>query len=162
MRIGLVSDTHNDQSTTEQALARLRLEGITTVLHAGDVTAGGTLRLFQGFDVWVARGNMDHDPGLGHVAQELFGSGHLLALHQLALSSARIALAHNGDAIEVQALVRSGTLDYVILGHSHKRRDQRLGRTRFINPGALGNTQSGRPSFAILDLARDELTWIQL
>ena len=162
MRIGLLSDTHNDRSATEWALAHLRSEGITVLLHAGDVTTAGTLRLFEGFDIWIARGNMDHDPGLGATAQAMFGCGHLRALHRLAFGGASIALAHNGDAIEVRGLIHSGAEDYVILGHSHRRHDQRLGKTRVINPGALGNPRWSRPSFAILDVCRGELSSIEL
>ncbi|MCU0521562.1 MAG: metallophosphatase family protein [Anaerolineae bacterium] len=161
MRIGLVSDTHNDRLAAERALTHLRSEGITVLLHAGDVTDSGTLRLFEGFDMWIARGNMDHDPGLGPATQELFGCGRLRAIHRLTLDGASIALAHNGDAVEVRSLIASGALDYVILGHSHRRHDQRLGKTRVINPGALGNARWCRPSFAILDLSRDELSSIE-
>jgi len=162
MRIGLISDTHNDRDAVGRALARLRSEGIVAVLHAGDVTSAGTLRLFEGFKMLVARGKMDHDAALGTTAVELFGVGCFKPLHQLTLDGVSIALAHDSNAIEAHRLIVAGETDYIIVGHSHKRQDQRLGRTRVINPGALGNARWDRPSFAILDTDRDELTSIEL
>ena len=45
--------------------------------------------------------------------------------------------------------------DYLLLGHSHARRDERIGATRYINAGAL---HRARPwTVALLDLAKDEV-----
>lgn len=162
MRIALVSDTHNDQNRIKQALARLQQEQITTVLHAGDVTSARTLRLFAAFDVWVARGNMDHDPALGATVQELYGPQRLAAIHKLTLDGHTLALVHNGESAAARELIRSRDFDYVIHGHSHHPRDEPFSGTRVINPGALGNTRWRRPSFAILDLATGDLSWVKL
>ena len=161
MRIGLISDTHNNQNQTRQALARLQQEQITTVLHAGDVTTAQTLRLFKAFDVWVSRGNMDHDPALNATALELFGPQRLAVIHKLALDGHTVALLHDGESAAARELILSGDYDYVIRGHSHHPRDEELAGTRVINPGALGNTRWRRPTFAILDLATGDLSWVR-
>ncbi len=127
MRIGLVSDTHNDQKSLRQALERLRLESINSILHAGDVASGMILRLIAGFDVWVARGNMDHDPMMFRVSQELFGPGHFRQSHTLQLNGASVALVHNVDCDTARAWISSGDYDYVIHGHTHQPRDERIG-----------------------------------
>ena len=59
-------------------------------------------------------------------------------------------------------LIGSRDFDYVIHGHSHHPRDEPFSGTRVINPGALGNTRWRRPSFAILDLATGDLSWVKL
>ena len=46
MRIGLISDTHDEAHTLGLALARFRQAQVRTVLHAGDVTSVFTLKLF--------------------------------------------------------------------------------------------------------------------
>jgi uncharacterized protein len=161
MRIGIISDTHNDQNQIKQALTRLRQEQITIVLHAGDVTSGRMLRLFEGFDLWIARGNMDHDPALSPIAHELFGSQRLAATHRLELDGHALALIHNGESSAARNLIRSRDYDYVIHGHSHHPRDEAFTDTRVINPGALGNTRWLRPTFAILDLTTNDLTWVE-
>jgi putative phosphoesterase len=145
----------------KQALARLQQEQITTVLHAGDVTSARMLRLFKAFDVWLARGNMDHDPALNATAYELFGPQRLAAIHKLTLDGHTVALIHNGESTAGRELIQSRDYDYVIHGHSHHPRDEAFAGTRVINPGALGNTRWLRPSFAILDLATGDLTWVK-
>ncbi|MGC9349262.1 MAG: metallophosphoesterase family protein [Anaerolineae bacterium] len=162
MRIGLISDTHNHQRNIKRALSRLRAEDVTTVLHAGDITSTQTLRLFSGFDLWIARGNMDHDPGLVPVSNELFGSGRLRSVHKLSLNGARVAMTHSGTTKTWRDLIESQDYDYVIYGHSHRPENDRVGSTRVLNPGALNNVRWRVPTFAILDLEADDVTLVEL
>ncbi|MGC9522052.1 MAG: metallophosphoesterase family protein [Anaerolineae bacterium] len=162
MQIGLIADTHNDRRQIERALARLRLENVTTILHAGDVTSSRMLRLFKGFDVWVSRGNMDRDPGLLHVAHELFGPDRYRNTLSISLNGAALALVHDGRSDTATELIASGDYGYVVHGHSHRPRDEVVGSTRVINPGALGNSRWHTPTFAILNLATGDLSWIKL
>jgi len=166
MHIGLISDTHNDQQTTKAALNRFRQAHITTLLHAGDVTNVKTLRLFEGFDLWIARGNIDHDPNLLKVANELFGPGRLAKVHKLTFDGIRIALTHGDSWQRLTALTRDKSNNYVIHGHTHAPRDEHVRTvcgvsTRIINPGAIGNPRWKCPTCAILDLTTDTLELIE-
>ena len=162
MRICILSDTHNDQNQTKRALARLQQEGIDTILHAGDVTSARMLDLFKDYSLWIAQGNMDRDPGLAPKVTSLFGAGRLKHHHTLQLNGKHLALIHNGESTTAHDLVRTKSYDYLVHGHSHQTRDERIMATRIINPGALGNTRWQRPSFAILDLTTDDLSFIKL
>ncbi len=161
MKLALIADTHNDQTSIRQALRHLRAEGIKTVLHAGDITSTQTLRLFTGFDLWIARGNMDRDPLLNHVARELFGPGRLQGVHRLTFGHHVIGLIHapNGPQWE-ELLITPDACDVVVHGHTHHTRDVHMDETRIINPGALGGNRWERPTFAILDLATGDLSVI--
>ncbi len=161
MKIGIVSDTHNDQRRVKQALTRFRQEGITTILHAGDVTSRRTLQLFEGFDLYVACGNMDRDPGLRQIIESMFGLGRFKMVHQLTLDGSRIALTHGDNYHEYKQLIESQSYDYVIRGHTHRRRDERIDTTRVINPGALKNPRWQSASCAILDTATGDLAWVE-
>jgi predicted phosphodiesterase len=67
----------------------------------------------------------------------------------------------HGDSEEVlRGLVASGQYAYVIHGHTHRRRDQTVGRTRVINPGALGGTRHQEHSLCILDLRSGEARFV--
>jgi hypothetical protein len=162
MRLGLISDTHDHQGNVKRALQRLRAEGITTILHAGDVSSPQTLRLFADFDVWLARGNMDHDPGLRQVARELFGPGRLRTVHTVHLNGSVIGLTHSSNTKAWRDLVTSQDYAYVVYGHSHRPEDERVGSTRVLNPGAVNRARWRAPTFAILDLATDEVTLVEL
>lgn len=161
MRIGLLSDTHNQPYPLRAALECFRTRGIRTLLHAGDVTDVATLRLLAPFDVWIARGNMDRDPQLAETVGDFFGAQRLLPVHDLQLNGARIALLH-GDAWQtLQTLIDAQEYTYVIHGHTHIPQDERIGATRVINPGALGNTRWRAPTCALLDLATGDLEWLE-
>ncbi len=161
MRIGLISDTHNNLKNTRQALKRFRAEGINTVLHAGDVTGPTVIQALKGFEVWIAWGNMDRDPTIQETATTVLGDGRLDTLHHLVLEGQRIALLHGDDAEQLDALIHSKDYDYVIHGHTHQRRDERVQQTRIINPGALGGVSWFPPSFAILDLQTGDVEFLE-
>ncbi len=213
MRIGLISDTHNNLRNVKLALARFRSEGVQTILHAGDITGPKVLEaladktvpkenfpplnppqgegrslsleilalkpkgngglnpphgegrsLSASFDVWLVWGNMDRHPELASTALALFGPGRLKPMQAITLNGARIALTHGDVGERLQALIHAGDsgnrpYDYVIHGHTHNPKDERAGTTRVINPGALGNAAWRSPTYAILDLATDDLLW---
>ncbi len=166
MRIGLISDTHDEEYTLGMALARFRQAQVRTVLHAGDVTSAFTLKLFTEFDLWIARGNMDYDPKLALAVAESFGAERLARVHDLSFNGARIAMTHGDSWQRLEALIRApaddGQRRYVIHGHTHAPSDETIGITRVINPGAIGHTRWRCATCAILDLATNDLQWIEL
>jgi len=61
MKIGVISDTH--LSAPDKAIQRVISEvfdGISLLLHAGDITRLNVLEAFAGKQVIGVRGNMDH------------------------------------------------------------------------------------------------------
>ena len=161
MRIGLISDTHNHLQHVSRAAARFRAEGIQTVLHAGDITGSSVLQLLQGFDVWIAWGNMDRDAHLA-VAAAVFGPGRFDNLHMLSFEGRRLALLHGDNLPQLEELIRCGDYDYVIHGHTHRVRDERIRSTRVINPGALGGVGLPPKTFAILNVATGDLQVLEV
>ncbi|MBN2006030.1 MAG: YfcE family phosphodiesterase [Anaerolineae bacterium] len=162
MKIALIADTHGEQQRIQTALDRFRREAVDTLFHAGDVADSATLRLFAGFDVWIARGNMDRDPGLPAAVRELFGAGRLVVEHILSVDGVKIAVVHGDNSARLEALIRSGEYRYVVHGHTHARKDERVGLTRVINPGALSHPRGFAATCAILDLDADRLEWIEV
>ena len=71
-------------------------------------------------------------------------------------------MLHGDNEEALQNLIASGEYAYVLHGHTHKRRDQTVGRTRVINPGALGGRRPQRYSFCILDLATGDARFVEL
>jgi predicted phosphodiesterase len=69
----------------------------------------------------------------------------------------------HGDNEEVLGnLVTSDQHAYVFHGHTHRRRDKTIGRTRVINPGALGGTRRQRRSLCVLNLKTGEARFVKL
>jgi putative phosphoesterase len=162
MQVGLLSDTHNQIHKVRRAAERLRADNVEVILHAGDVVRPNVLQVLADFDVWIAQGNMDHAADLSAVAAELFGPDHLAAWHDLTLDNNRIALLHGDNQVRLRALIQEETYDYVIHGHTHTPRDETIGGTRIINPGALGSRGWRPGTFAILNVRTGDLTRIEV
>jgi putative phosphoesterase len=162
MLCGLLSDTHNNHTNIKTALSRFHSQGVETILHAGDVTSVQTLQLFEGFDLWIAAGNMDKDPGLKSCARSMFGPGRFLNVHKIALANASFYLVHSELHPEWEPALQSGIYRYAVCGHTHAAKDVMIGNTRVINPGSLAGTRYKQPVCAILNLKDDVLQWIRL
>jgi putative phosphoesterase len=158
MKIGILSDTHNDTAATVRALQTFRQRGIQTLIHCGDLVTAEMVRFFNDFDVYFVRGNMDrhHVPDLKAAIRAQKGAHWLGKGSEVELNGRRVAVTH-GDREPVLETLLSAEPDYLFFGHFHRRHDERVGQTRLINPGALGGTQHEARSIAILDLENDEL-----
>ncbi len=160
MRIGIISDTHDDLDTLTAALQILRDEAVPLVLHCGDLCGPAVVEALSGFDLWISRGNLDHHPELDRTVLESQGSGRLAERHRLTLDGSAALMVHGHREGELRRLIRAGEYRYLFHGHTHRRRDERFGQTRVINPGALGGMRWQQRSFCTLDLREDQVRFI--
>ncbi len=136
MRIGIISDTHDQVDRTALAVRRLADLGAEALIHCGDLTGPDVVYQCANLPSYFIFGNCDFDqPGLRRAmsdidAQCLGRSG------QLELGGKRIALAHGDSTREIERLATLEP-DYLFFGHSHSPTDEQRGPTRWINPGAL-------------------------
>ena len=75
------------------------------------------------------------------------------------LDGKRFAVMH-GHEPAFERLGAAPPFDYVCHGHTHTKRDERLGKCRIINPGALH--RASPPSIALLDTTTDRLVFHDL
>lgn len=160
-KIGIMSDTHGAVARTKWALDILRSRGVDSIIHCGDITSVEVLQLFDGWRAAIVWGNMDQDPTLQLAAEKLEGVslGDVLAVE---IDGVRLAACHGDDTSTLRELIHSGLYRYVFHGHTHLRRDELIGSTRVINPGALGGNRKQSRSVCVLDLARDEVEFIEV
>ena len=157
MLIGLISDTHNNRPDTRDALDIFRALGIQIILHAGDLTSAQILEELTGFSVFLSFGNGDDPLMISSKAKRISERFLCDEMLDLSLAGKRIFMIHGDQRTEQEKRIDSGDYDYVIHGHTHCYRDERVGSTRVINPGALGGRFMGERSFATLDLVKNEL-----
>lgn len=166
MRIGLLSDTHGQRARTAQAIRLLQAADVQVVLHAGDVgdaeilTQLGAAFGLQGVPVHAVAGNVDGwDDAIIR-----FPADHGVRMHvtsaDLELGGQRVFMTHGHHHHLLEQAIAAGRHNYVIHGHTHVRRDERVGPTRVINPGAV--QRSPQPGVAVLDLAEGRLTFVDL
>lgn len=163
MKLGVLSDTHEDVGNLEVALAAYRAEGIIQVIHCGDMTTAATARSLEGFKVVYVDGNMDHGlPEIYRTLRDLSSHSVVLPTYEGVIEGVSIGVTHGDNENELRRLVDSGNHQYVFHGHTHRRRDEMHGSTRIYNPGALGGLQFETRSYSILDLDTGEITLIEL
>jgi putative phosphoesterase len=152
MKIGIISDTHDHIGNLQKVLLSLRAQGVNTILHCGDISSPQIVHYLKSFDVWFAQGNTDYYSILDDTIDQTFGKSRLAWLHRLTFDGYSLALSHGDNDEVLSSLILSGEYAYVLHGHTHRSRNEVIGRTRVINPGAIGGTYRGRRSFCILDL----------
>lgn len=166
MIIGILSDTHGQRGRTAQAIHLLQAAGAQAVLHAGDVGDAEILAQLgaafglQGIPVHAVAGNVDGwDDAITR-----FPSAEGVRMHvtsaDLELGGQRVFMTHGHHHQLLEQAIAAGRHNYVIHGHTHVRRDEQVGPTRVINPGAV--QRSPEPGVAVLDLADGRLTFLDL
>ena len=154
MKIGILSDTHDRVARTVKALQLLLAEGAEAIVHCGDLTRPEIVRIFAKVPTYFVFGNNDYDHDGLLRAMVRPNAISLGRGGEIELAGKRIVVIHGDSAREVRRLA-SLAPDYLLYGHSHITADERIGPTRWINPGALHRAPSW--TVALLDLNTDEL-----
>jgi putative phosphoesterase len=162
MKLGILSDTHNNADNTKQALAVLRGRGVDRLVHCGDLTTPDIIALFDGWHVDFVFGNMDRQQGSLEEAAAALPNASIGEVFEANHDGTRIAAYHGHVEDRLYGLIYQGGYDVVLHGHTHRRRDDRVMGTRVINPGALGGTRHEQRSLCVLDLADGHLEVVKL
>lgn len=162
MRVGIISDTHDNLNNLKTALDILEKSEIRMLLHCGDLSGPAVVEAMSRFDTWIARGNVDHHPELEPTVREALVNGRLAERHRLTLEGRSALMVHGHREAELRRVISAGEYAYVFHGHTHRRRDETVGRIRVINPGALGGMRWQQRSFCILDLESDSVKFIEV
>jgi putative phosphoesterase len=139
MRIGLISDTHG--LLRPQALQAL--EGVTHIIHAGDIGNSEVLgRLAEIAPVTAIRGNNDTEPWAALIPETT----------TLEIAQMRIYMLHDVKQLDID--LAATQIGIVVAGHSHRPLIERRDSILFINPGSAGPRRFKLPiSVGFLDIA---------
>jgi len=162
MRIGILSDSHDNVENVRAAADVFTQQDVTTLLHCGDVCGPAVVEALAGFSVYFAQGNMDRLPALPLAIEALYGPGRLARCRQLLLGGFPVALLHGDDDGLLDQVVRSGEHAFVFHGHTHRRADRWVGKTRVLNPGALGGVRRESRSVCIVELQSGQARFIEI
>ena len=160
MKIGVLSDTHGDVKQTEAVLEVFRTQGVSQILHCGDIGTPEIIRLFDEIPTAFVFGNCDPKTetlrkaihSIGQTCCDWFGG--------LELGGKRIFFLHGHQWDRFQTEIHSGQWDLICFGHTHHAELRMVGDTLILNPGAIYRTSS--PSIAIVDLESMNVTSISL
>jgi putative phosphoesterase len=155
MRVGVISDTHDNARNVARIVAVLREACVERVIHTGDITRARTLRMLAEIAVPVfgVYGNNDLERGsLAIAAAEL---GFELAEPPLELHWAgrRITVVHDRKA---HPRLELAARDVLLHGHDHRHALERIDGALVFNPGECAGWLEGRNAVGVLDLLRLE------
>jgi putative phosphoesterase len=160
MLLGIVSDTHGRVDAMAAGLEALRTVGAGVFVHCGDVGGRDVLDVLAGERAWFVFGNTDWDRGALERYAATIGVRCLGVFGELEGWEKRIAVMHGDDASLTRRVLDEQEYDYLLVGHTHVRADQRVGRTRIVNPGALFRTPL--KTVALLDPQADRLEFLAI
>ena len=160
MLVGLLSDTHDRLPAMIEAMRILRAAGAQYFLHGGDVGGERILDCFAGDQAAFVWGNNDFDRELLARYAKSLNIQCLDDFGELTLDGKRFAITHGDDSSRIRQVLNDQKHDYFITGHTHVNRDERIGKIRWINPGAL--YRASHKTVAILDTAGDKLRFLDV
>jgi putative phosphoesterase len=158
MKIGILSDTHNHSSNIQKALAIFENYKPDILIFCGDATTVESIEWFCEYPMIYTFGN--GDIATGEIKAYLKGYNDLNYAGYIFngdLGGKKVGVTHGHLINFYDEIINYGQFDYLFTGHTHVRMDEKIGRTRLINPGALGGTRKQTRSVAILDTDTDNL-----
>ena len=152
MKIGVISDSHDNVPNIETAIKYFKERGITTVIHCGDVCAPSVMKFIAeqfGDTMHLVYGNVDGDQ---KKMEELAKNLSTLTIHgevgRIEIDNKKIGFVHY--PWEAEKLAESGQYDVIFYGHDHKAWTKKIGDTLLFNPGTLAGLFA-KPTFAVYD-----------
>ena len=161
MKIGIISDTHDNLPQIRKAVKVFNREKVDLVFHAGDFVSPFTALEFKNLNspLYGVFGNNDGDK---LYLKEIFkGIGEIYpAPYETNIDHKNIIMLHREKLID--ALVESLKYDVIIYGHTHRTDLRKIKKTLIINPGECGGWLTGKSTIALLDLETLEAKNIEL
>ena len=129
MKLGIISDTHDDLSNVDSAISIFNREKVSRVVHAGDFIFPGVVERFRNLEsaklIGVLGNNDGEKFGLLKKFEEIGGELKRTDLGEIVdddNQNLRIAVYHGTDQNLREAAIQSGVYDVFIHGHTHVKR----------------------------------------
>ena len=150
MRIGVVSDTHNNLKNVRKIVELFNAEGVDRVIHTGDISQAKTLDVLACLDapLFGVFGNNDQEREALTQAIERHGFAFQDPPLHLHWCERSIIVVH--DPLEFEGHLAHQEL--ALPGHTPRYRLETSGSQVIVNPGACAGMLAGRNAVGVVDL----------
>ncbi len=152
MKIGVVSDTHNNLRNVGRIVELFNEYGVDRVVHTGDITQAKTLDVFAQLDapMWGVYGNNDQERESLEAAVQAHGFLFQEPPFELTWHARSILLVH--DPLDLNDTLAPHH-ELALHGHTHLHRYESRAGQVFFNPGECAGHMRGHNAVGVVDLA---------
>ncbi len=156
MRIGVVSDTHNNLKNVARIVELFNAARVECVIHTGDITQAKTIHAFAALEapLWGVFGNNDQERESLDTAIAERGFRFVEPPLELHWHGRRIIVVH--DPREFDGAL-SAQHHVALHGHTHHHRLERVPSQLIFNPGECAGHLDGYNAVGIVDLSSLEV-----
>jgi putative phosphoesterase len=152
MRIGIISDTHDQLESVEKAVKIFQKEKVDLIIHCGDWVSPFvpqfiyTLKPQLTIPIKSVFGNNegDHFRFFQRKEKENWKIEFYKETFELEVDKRKIVVYHGSNKILTNALIKSQIYDAVFTGHTHQAIIETFGKTLHINPGSTAGYAFGK------------------
>ena len=152
MRIGVVSDTHNNLKNVTRIVELFNAAGVDRVIHTGDITQAKTIDIFAHLDAPMigVYGNNDVERDTLEAAVARHGFDFREPPFTLTWAERKLIVVH--DPLEFEGHLAHHH-DLALHGHTHLHRLEHWGEsTTIFNPGECAGHMAGLNAIGVVDL----------
>ncbi|HEY7777658.1 MAG TPA: metallophosphoesterase [Nitrososphaeraceae archaeon] len=163
MKIGFISDTHDNIQNIRRAVRKFNDKHVDLVIHAGDIVSPNAVESLADVKLVGVLGNNDKDvAGLTSAFNKINGKleGEI---YKTVYDGMKFAVYHGTSIAKREQLIKSGKYDIFIYGHTHRKDNRFVGNTRVINPGTAKGWFFGLfATIAVFDTTSRNIDFINL
>ena len=160
MKIGVVSDTHNNLGNVREIVRLFNAAGVDRVVHTGDITKAKTLDVLAGLaaPLYGVYGNNDVERESLDASAARYGFVFRDPPLELDWASRRIVVVH--DPRDLGQLGVDGH-DLALHGHTHMARCEHQQGLLVFNPGECAGHMKGYNAVGVVDLGTLKTTFLK-
>ena len=165
MKIGIISDIHENFHNLILALKKMKEEKVEQIICLGDLMNDGIAKVLSisATPVFMVWGNNDGDRVVLTKTSSRAGSNLVSSINTydfLEYDNRKIFVTHFQDLAIPMA--RSGMFDAIFCGHTHISQIEQVGKCLIANPGEVSAQRTGTASLAIYDTTLHEVRMVVL
>ena len=180
MKIGILSDTHDDIDNTNKAIDIFQENDVKAVIHAGDIISPPVITEFyrlteKGVKFFGIFGNNDGEKNGLKNAFEIVGGELLGDVGKIELDGLKFCIYHGQDLKKKEKIIKSRKFDVFVFGHTHTKYPKGvdteiINDTIVLNPGTAhsvaktfgGGQYFGESSIMIFDTTTKQFKFFDL